>query len=45
MGLTVNYHRINGATDIVDGRMERRLATVLISDVVGYTNLMEEDTE
>ena len=25
--------------------MERRLAPVLISDVVGYTNLMEEDTE
>jgi len=25
--------------------MERRLAAVLISDAVGYTNLMEEDTE
>ena len=25
--------------------MERRLAPVLISGVVGYTNLMEEDTE
>ena len=25
--------------------MERRLAAVLISDVVGYTKLMEEDTE
>ena len=25
--------------------MERRLAAVLVSDVVGYTKLMEEDTE
>ena len=25
--------------------MEKRLAAILISDIVGYTKLMEEDTE
>ena len=25
--------------------MERRLTVILISDIVGYTKLMEEDTE
>ena len=25
--------------------MERRLTAILISDIVGYTKLMEEDTE